>query len=318
MLTGATNTAAAAGGSSGWAAGIPIAGGILNGISQGFTNRANRKWQHKMYNIQRADALKDWNMQNEYNSPAAQMARLKAAGLNPNLVYGNGASTVASQSPRSSNFGSSGAQAPRLDISGMYPMLMFQLREEMQSQQIENLKVQRDFLQSQIGRNQIGMEGMSLDNQKKRFDLDLANTTRDLDIALKQGNLDNLRGRTQVMLDSNERAAAMSTTNLQLAAIRVKQAQYDYETSPQRRELLRAQIEALSSSSALRRQTEELQAKGFTWSDPYYYRVGMKVLGGLLGSRDIPGELPQTGNPVPDVSPRVAPDRSLNDMWNDR
>lgn len=29
-----------------------------------------------------------WNMQNEYNSPANQMQRLKDAGLNPNLIYG--------------------------------------------------------------------------------------------------------------------------------------------------------------------------------------------------------------------------------------
>ena len=31
-----------------------------------------------------------WNLANEYNSPKNQMARLKEAGLNPNLVYGNG------------------------------------------------------------------------------------------------------------------------------------------------------------------------------------------------------------------------------------
>ena len=31
-----------------------------------------------------------WNLNNQYNSPVEQMARLKAAGLNPNLVYGSG------------------------------------------------------------------------------------------------------------------------------------------------------------------------------------------------------------------------------------
>jgi hypothetical protein len=31
-----------------------------------------------------------WYENNQYNSPAAQMARFKAAGLNPNLIYGNG------------------------------------------------------------------------------------------------------------------------------------------------------------------------------------------------------------------------------------
>lgn len=34
--------------------------------------------------------LKLWNMNNEYNSPQAQMERFKAAGLNPNLMYTQG------------------------------------------------------------------------------------------------------------------------------------------------------------------------------------------------------------------------------------
>lgn len=44
-----------------------------------------------MYELQKNDAISFWNMQNEYNSPAQQMSRLSQAGLNPMLVYGNGA-----------------------------------------------------------------------------------------------------------------------------------------------------------------------------------------------------------------------------------
>lgn len=42
---------------------------------------------------------KMWNLQNEYNSPSAQMARYKAAGLNPNLIYSQGSSGNASSAP---------------------------------------------------------------------------------------------------------------------------------------------------------------------------------------------------------------------------
>lgn len=38
-------------------------------------------------------ALQNWNRENEYNSPESQMQRYLAAGLNPNLVYGAGASS---------------------------------------------------------------------------------------------------------------------------------------------------------------------------------------------------------------------------------
>lgn len=34
--------------------------------------------------------LKMWELNNSYNDPSAQMERLQAAGLNPNLVYGGG------------------------------------------------------------------------------------------------------------------------------------------------------------------------------------------------------------------------------------
>lgn len=40
-----------------------------------------------------------WNMQNAYNSPASQMNRLKEAGLNPNLMYGQGSTGNASSAP---------------------------------------------------------------------------------------------------------------------------------------------------------------------------------------------------------------------------
>lgn len=51
-------------------------------------------------NQQKAAAREDynrqinmWNMTNDYNSPASQMARYKAAGLNPNLIYGQSNTT---------------------------------------------------------------------------------------------------------------------------------------------------------------------------------------------------------------------------------
>ena len=34
--------------------------------------------------------IENWHMQNAYNTPAAQMQRYKDAGLNPNLIYGQG------------------------------------------------------------------------------------------------------------------------------------------------------------------------------------------------------------------------------------
>lgn len=39
--------------------------------------------------------LELWNLANQYNLPSAQMQRFRDAGLNPNLIYGQGTSTLA-------------------------------------------------------------------------------------------------------------------------------------------------------------------------------------------------------------------------------
>lgn len=86
---------------------IPVIGGlvdtVIGGIFQGGQNKKNRQFAEKMYNRQRADSLADWNMNNQYNSAGAQMARLKEAGLNPNLVYGNGGSVMQAATVRSAD-----------------------------------------------------------------------------------------------------------------------------------------------------------------------------------------------------------------------
>lgn len=59
---------------------------IAGFAGQMFTNRTNVKLAREGQAFEQSM----WEQSNEYNSPAAQMQRLKDAGLNPNLVYGSG------------------------------------------------------------------------------------------------------------------------------------------------------------------------------------------------------------------------------------
>lgn len=75
-----------------------IAPAVVSGVSSIFgsssAKRQNQRafdFQREMFDKQGQRELQYWNMQNQYNSPQAQMKRLQEAGLNPNLVYGNGA-----------------------------------------------------------------------------------------------------------------------------------------------------------------------------------------------------------------------------------
>lgn len=85
-------------------AGIITAGAnIVGGGAQAFTgskmNKKTRFHQLRMYERQLADNRENWRIQNEYNSPAAQMERLKAAGLNPHMAQGQGNTGGAIETP---------------------------------------------------------------------------------------------------------------------------------------------------------------------------------------------------------------------------
>ena len=75
--------------------------------------------KNRAYNFMLAQKQNEWNIQqweraNEYNTPLNQMLRLKAAGLNPNLVYGNGAGqSIAAPNPQLT----SGAPSTPQDMS---------------------------------------------------------------------------------------------------------------------------------------------------------------------------------------------------------
>lgn len=56
--------------------------------SQKEENQKNRDWNLNLARQQNQWNIEQWNRENAYNSPAAQMARYKAAGLNPDLMYG--------------------------------------------------------------------------------------------------------------------------------------------------------------------------------------------------------------------------------------
>lgn len=70
--------------------------GITSIINTNKTNKANRELAEYSY----SKNLESWHMQNAYNTPEKQMERFKAAGLNPNLIYGQGNAGNAAQIPQ--------------------------------------------------------------------------------------------------------------------------------------------------------------------------------------------------------------------------
>lgn len=80
--------------------GISTVGGSLASI---YNTNKTIKAQKNLAQYAYQKDMEMWQRSNEYNSPAAQMGRLKAAGLNPNLVYGSGSvagNTAPASTPR--------------------------------------------------------------------------------------------------------------------------------------------------------------------------------------------------------------------------
>lgn len=128
--------------------GANLLGQGLNYAATSSMNEATRNWNEKMYGQQRMDAFADWMRANEYNSPSAQMARLRAAGLNPHLVYGGGANSI-SQPIRSVDAKSWNPQVPEINLghavgSFFDKMYDLKMKNAQLDQLAENTKLTRD------------------------------------------------------------------------------------------------------------------------------------------------------------------------------
>lgn len=79
-------------------------------------NKRSRQWQEDMTQESRDYQDTNWEKTNAYNSPAAQMQRLREAGLNPNLMYGEMSSSAATAQPSPAT---PSTNVPSADVSSL-------------------------------------------------------------------------------------------------------------------------------------------------------------------------------------------------------
>lgn len=142
-----------------------------------------------------------WNRQNEYNTPSAQMERLQAAGLNPNLVYGNGGATNTANNAPTYNAGSAPdvssarAAAASLANQGFNTALNFQLQQV----QAANLQADTELKQTQGQLNQTNNEVALIDKYLKQ------NTVDDnIRYQLEKWKQDLVLGRNQIKIGDQQ------------------------------------------------------------------------------------------------------------------
>lgn len=90
---------------------MDMASGLMNfGLNQ-ISSKQEYKRTQALMDKQNQMNIANWQMNNEYNSPKNQLARLRSAGINPDLFYGGSGNLVASDTP-STSMGSAPASHP--------------------------------------------------------------------------------------------------------------------------------------------------------------------------------------------------------------
>lgn len=151
-------------------------------------------WQTAENEKAYARSVEMWNMQNQYNSPTAQMSRLRQAGLNPNLVYGSGVTgNSAGSAPqyqpakiqRATMEPYRGWNLGLSDAASMY-MAMRQNKA-----QVENMEAQNRLIKEQARTEGIRQGNIAMSTARSGFDLNLARELRNVSIdrAIAEKNL---------------------------------------------------------------------------------------------------------------------------------
>lgn len=142
-----------------------------------------------------------WNRQNAYNTPSAQMERLQAAGLNPNLVYGNGGATNTANNAPTYNAGSAPdvsaarSAAASLANQGFNTALNFKLQQV----QAANLQADTDLKQTQGQLNQTNNEVALIDKYLKQTTVD-----DNIRYQLEKWKQDLVLGRNQIKIGDQQ------------------------------------------------------------------------------------------------------------------
>lgn len=272
-----------------------IASNIVGGSSQRKINRDNINFQWDMYGTQRRDALTDMHYQNQYNSPEAQMQRLKAAGLNPNLVYGSGAIQQAAPT-RSSGGGSPSSKSYQPDFSGVAQSLMMMYDIMSTKAKTDNLKAQAELLyeQQKLTREKTTetvsrSRNITADTEKKWQDISITGQLAPYQLEALKASVEKTKADTAFTLHEDERKAALQSSSLAKAVqevvnmrLQALQTQVGTEEARERIKEIRQRLDLMFKDGVIRDYDIQMRRQGMNPGDPGMLRFIKEILAQLL------------------------------------
>lgn len=207
-------------------AGGSLFSGLLGGLFSSSSAKSAAKAQlqatretnaqnYKIWQEQRQHAIDMWNMENDYNSPINQRARLESAGYNPYLAFGDVGNTAGSVNipsapqmiaPDSSAFPNTGEiwnQALQSSFINAVNALSAVSQIENTNadtigKSIDNEYFRKTFL-DRVGKTKEEYAFQRWLNQHQEFDLGLKKETKGLQIDILKQQRDNLRVQRELM-----------------------------------------------------------------------------------------------------------------------
>lgn len=265
-------------------AGGQVAGAGINAAATGSQNRRSREWSERMYRQQYSDNIEFWRMQNEYNSPQAQMQRLQAAGLNPNLVYGGSSAGAAGQAGSIQTPDVQPVQFRTPEFGSALMNMSAYFDTQIKQAQTDNLKMQNTVLLGEAALKAAQTSLTGLQGERTQFDLDFAREMKQVSADAMRAALDQTRANTQFTLNEDERKAAQNSSGLLEAAERIASMRADRVNTVMQRREIEAKVENIKRDSRLKQLDAELRQIGLNPNDPAWQQALGRILTEMFGN----------------------------------
>lgn len=261
-------------------AGAGLLGQGINAVFNKAANRRNQRLAQEAYTRQRQDNLSDWERENAYNHPSEQMKRLKEAGLNPNLVYGNGA-TATGGSITSAKQDVPDTKPAEFQLGGIVQQFVQTIQMQ---QQTDNLREINKNLVLQQERNRLDnwLKGVNIDRAERALsmdDLKLAAMPKNIELGQAGMALKNtqIAEQTKYTIDENQRRALLTSQSLAEGIKRLLQMDLQRSKTEAETRQINAAIESIKRDTTIKDWEIELNQRGFTKSDPVWIRTANVV-----------------------------------------
>lgn len=182
-------------------------------------NRLNREYNLSLAKMQNQWNIEQWNRENAYNTPEAQMQRYIEAGLNPDLIYGQ--QNMSAQSPQMT----AGAPSSPVDMTMLAhkktigqvlrDSVMYERGERLADAEIRNKN-------ANSGKSEAETEGILTDNSFKKLLNENAVKLGNLNIQLAGADLD-MKPHEKELLRETINKTKQETSNLEATFHQIQQ-----------------------------------------------------------------------------------------------